>query len=389
MILSGSVAVPANGITVDILGGFGVGYTVVGLVPDWLAGGLDATALVPSQFTATWDQPAPAGGGTLQWTVNTGAPSPVGTGCVVAGTLLTRMRAKIPDNVYVAGVPQPDADGKFRASDCYAWMDDAAKVLTQLTGWTIDDWYAVPQVAKQPWYALDPKFISMQQAFANQFPLSVMLNEGWTIWPNTLGPVQQQALGAFVRRLGEVLEVGLFPSPMTADPATTLTANIGASGADPILLASTADFLTYGYVMIDSEIIQYQERPIAPVSIGVISRGVCGTAAAAHAMGATVQHLGFWIKGKRLPVDLTGSQSCVEIPRAWMSHLETYVLAQVREAQQRSRESAQLLAAFEKACRGIDADPNWKVNRGQIAAFGDYGGSGPLYGRSPFGVIVP
>lgn len=388
MIVSGTVTVPAFAVTVDVLGSFGVGYVVVGLVPEGWATGTDASALTASQFTVTFTDPAPSGGATLNWTVNTAAVQPASTGCVLAGALVTRLRSKIGDNVWVGGVAQPEIDGKFRVAELYGWMDDGAKTLTQLTGWTIDDWWAMPQVALQPWYDVDPKWVSMgKDAFSNQWPLNVVaITEGDTIWPNTLGTYSAQSLLAYVRRLAANLQVGVFPSPIASDPATTLVSGINASGDDPISLTSTTGFLTYGYVQIDDELIQYQQRQTG--AIAVISRGVCGTTAATHSAGATVQHLGFWIKGKRLPADIANSQSCVEMPRAWMSHLETYVLAQCRFARDKHAEGMQLMAAWEKACRFIDGDPKWKVNVGQIRGWGQ-SKVGPVYGRSAWGVIVP
>jgi hypothetical protein len=306
---------------------------------------------------------------------------------ILAGTIITRLRGKVPDGVWLADVAQPDADGKTRVALLYGWLDDGIQQLTQLTGWTLSDWWAVRQIDLQPWYAIDPLFVSMESAFSNQFQLNVVvLEEADTIWPNSQGPMATQPLSAYVRKLGSDLSVGLWPVPPDSDPTTTLVGAITATTPDPITLVSTTDFLTYGYVLIDAEIIQYQS--LTATTIGVLSRGIGGTTAAIHADGATVTHLGFWIKGRRLPTTVTGSLSPVEVPRGWISHLETYVLGQIRLSQKgRETEGHRLIAHFEKACAGINADPNWKVNMGIIRAWGDRP-LGPIY---PYGqgVIVP
>lgn len=392
MILSGTVTVPPNATSVIVFGSFGSTYQVTGLTPvgtGWLPS-IEVQAKGSASFTPVFSNPAPAAGGFLDWEVTTPTvqPQPAAT-CVLAGELLNRVRAKIPDDVFINELPQPDVDGKFRAQTLYRWMDDARQVLTQLSGWTIDDWYAMAQVRLQGWYTVDPKFISAQAGFSNLWPLGMdVVSETDSIWPNSFGPMNSQPLLGFVRRLADTLEMGLFPVPTASDPATTLSSNLAISGVDPIPLVATTGFLTYGYVQIDSEIIQYQQLNTGPVSIGVISRGVCGTSAAAHTAGAAVQHLGFWIKGKRLPTEIVNSQSCIEVPRPWQSHLETYVLAQVRERQGKGAESQRLMTAFERACRDIDADPKWKPRVGQRRMYG-YPAVGPLYGRSPFGTVVP
>lgn len=306
---------------------------------------------------------------------------------ILAGTMITRLREKIPDGVWLAGVPQPTVDGKFRVQTLYAWLDDAVKTLTQLTGWTIDDWWAMPQVATQPWYEVNDLFVSMEDAFSSQWSLSVsVVNEGDTIWPNSLGPISTQPLAAYVRRLAAALEVGVWPTPVATDPVTTLT-NPLTTAADPIVVASTAGFLSFGYIQIESEIIQYQGLNADGVTLNVISRGIGGTTPVAHLAAVPVRHLALWIKGKRLPNPIANSLSPVEVPRGWMAHLETYVLGQCRITQKRHGEGQALLADFEKACKGINADPNWKVNEGRIRAYGEPV-VGPLFGYGQ-GLIVP
>lgn len=304
----------------------------------------------------------------------------------VAGTLINRVRAKIPDWVFVNDVPQPTVDGKFRVQILYGWLDDALQVLTQLTGWTLTDWWALPQVALQPWYLAPQTFVSLEAAYSNKWELDVVsLDETDTIWPTAPSPLSTQPLAAYVRSIGTVLSVGVWPTPITTDPTTTLTGAITASTPDPILVVSTTGFLSFGYVLIDAEVIQYQTS--TATGLGTISRGIGGTTAVSHLINAPVRSLGLWIKGKRVPTPIVDSLSPVEVPLGWMSHLETYVLAQCRMEQKRFQEGQALLQAFEAACKGVNADPNWKVNRGQIRAFGDWATVSNSLGG--FGVIIP
>lgn len=384
-----TVTAPAGATSVVVTGAFGTGYQAV-VTPAWNAT-VVVSAKTPSQFTVTFGTPAPPGGSTFDAVVETaGAPVSPSITCVQAGTLMTRMRAKIPDSVFINDVPQPEMDGKFRAQTIYGWFDDAVQVLTQLTGWTMTDWWAMPQVEFQPFYDVDVRWVSMESAFSNQWPVDVIqMEESDTIWPQTSGQLSQQSLTAYVRRLGTNLQVGLWPTPNLDDPQANLVGAISDSSTAPITLTTTANFLSFGYVQIDNEILAYQfVTTPSPTGIAVISRGIGGTTPAAHADNAVVQHLGFWIKGRRLPGPIVNSLSCVEVPRGWISHLETYVLGQCRMEQKRFAEGDKLLANFEKACRNIDADPNWKVNRGLIPAYGSPR-VGPIYFPGGGGVVVP
>jgi hypothetical protein len=389
IVLSGTVSVPPFAVQVVITGAFGASYQVPDPSATWLTG-FRITGKLASQFTVTFDIPSPGAGGSVDWVVITEAPTPgQGQGCTLAGVLVTQLRAKIPDGVFMNNLPQPEMDGKFRAQTLYGWLNDAMHELTQKAGWTVADWWAMPQIEKQPWYDVDERWTSMEHAFSNQWPVDVIsLDEAATIWPNSQGPISQQPLFAYVRKLGCGLQTGLFPTPMATDPATTLSAAINATGADPIAVTSTFNFLSFGYVRIEDEILAYQELLTSPARIGVITRGVGGTLPVAHAVNAPVQHLGFWMKGRRTPNQIVNSLSPVEIPRGWISHLETYVLGQARCAQKgRQAEGERLLQAFDAACRAVDADPNWKDNKGQIPAFGD-NFIGGLYWPRSGGVIV-
>jgi len=391
---SGTTVVPAGANTITVTGSFGANYQAVAQ-PAWNAtADIPAATKVPSQFVLNFSVPAPPGGSTVDWIVVTAlGPTTATPRCITAGTLLTRMRAKIVDSVFAptgAGTPQPEMDGKFRAQTLYGWFDDATQVLTQITGWTLADWWAMAQVQYQPFYDVDARWSSVESAFSNQWPLDVMLlDESDTIWPNNPGQINTQSLSAYVRRLGSNLQVGLWPTPNATDPITTLVNPITDSDITPIMLASVANFLSYGYVQIDNEILAYQFRVNTLPGISVITRGIGGTTQAAHEAGAGVQHLGFWMKGRRVPTPIVNSLSCVEVPRGWISHLETYVLGQVRMEQKRFAEGDKLLANFERACDRINADPNWKVNRGLSHAFGDPPLIGGVYWPRSGGVIVP
>jgi len=303
-----------------------------------------------------------------------------------AGTIVMNVTDIVPDPHYDdVGNPTPDADTNFiRAQTLYRWLNDAVRVAAQAIDAGIIDWIALPQRAGQPYYNVPSQFMDLQSGFSNQWPIDkISLLEEDVIWPST-SQAAGQALWGYYRKRADFLQFGLWPVPGTTDPVTTLAGGIGASGADPIALASTLNFLSFGYVQIDNEIINYQQ--VVGNSLAVISRGSCGTTAASHANGATVQHLGLWLKGKRTAAQITSSTSLVELPDDIVSHVETYLLARCRMSENEHAEGRNLMNDFEKACKALRGDPTRKTNQGQIRAYGE-----PVIG--PLGwngqVIVP
>src|SRR2546428_4933921 len=140
-----------------------------------------------------------------------------------AGDVINAVRDMIPDPVYnAAGVPQPDSNGTlFRASSLYRFLDRAVKVTADRIGWTVVDWYAFPARNGQPFYALDAKWVSVEEAWANQFGLP-FLSEGATIYPGAAAT--SQPLTFHQHRRADHLEIAVFPAPNYTDAVSQLTA---------------------------------------------------------------------------------------------------------------------------------------------------------------------
>ena len=371
---SGTIAVPANAVSVVVAGAFGSAtYLVDSATPSWLTE-VQVSLKTATSFTLTFNVPAPAGGGAVDWSVATTTVVLPATTAVLAGTIVNNVRDEIPDPVYDAGGnPAPDADGGIvRASSLYRWLTAGISEAARLMGGPIiEDWTALAQIARQPWYALDPLFIKVSRAFSNQWAIDhITLAETDVIWPSS-SIISEQSLWGYYRKRAERLEFGLYPAPEVSDPSTTLVGAITASSPDPIVLASTANFLSFGYVRIENEIVQHQELRTGPTGIGVISRGVCGTTAASHPDGAAVQHLGLWVKGQRSPARVTGSTSVIELPVDVANLLETYLLARCRRSENEFGEATALLNEFRQECARIRADPMRQESAWQIAAFGE------------------
>jgi len=268
----------------------------------------------------------------------------------LAGTIVNNVRDSIPDPVYSGGVPQPDFDGGlFRAQTLYRWLDDGSRLITARMGWTLTDWYAMPAVVNQPVYRVSPLFLLMDQAYAKQFKTRLVNQfDSDSIFPGR-GTEPQSNL-SYIYRLTDHVEVGFSPVPDFSDPVTTLSGGITDTDTS-ITVASVTDFLSYGFVFIEDELVQYQS--ISGTTLNQCTRGCGGTVAVAHLTGVDVTHCSFWVRGSRSPITITSSTSIVEVPLGWVSLLNTYLLAMCRESENEYQRSSQLLQQFDAACAGI------------------------------------
>lgn len=305
-----------------------------------------------------------------------------------AETYINSIRDQIPDRVVdSSGTELPQGDGGlFTAITLVRWIDRAVKVTAQKLGFVVEDWYAVAATANQPFYPLDGKWVNVHQAFANQWQLA-WLDESRTFFPSV--PVGRSIYyGA--HKTTDHLQLNFYPIPDVTDPTATANGALSSS-AVTVNISSTANFLSYGYAAVDyglstEEIIQYQ-RTASPNALGVVTRGVCGTTAQAHSTGATVKHLGLWIKGSRLPLDVTTYNSIIELPPAVQYAIELWVLSRCRRAENDDQSAQSLMQEYTQEVLRLKADPTWqgKAQGRQIPGYGT-AIQGPLaWGR----VILP
>lgn len=317
--------------------------------------------------------------------IGTGPPpsAPASSAAVTADTIINSVRDQIPDPVYdAAGNPLPSTDGNLlRASTLYRWLSQAVKIVVSNIDWLIDDWWALPKTAFQPNYVLDSHFVQVSEAYADGWALT-RLDEADILYPNQQVTGQPIWFGVNNRSGGQI-RLFFWPVETASDPAPTLSLAIGAtSGTDPIQVSSTTGFLNYGYVLIEQELIQYQTLNATMLRLGTISRGAWTTGAVAHAMGVPVTHCSLWCKGKRMPTDITGATSPIELPSAFLHPLELYVLSKARRAEQEFQEASNLMKEFYQEIERIAKNPYWKVHQGaQVRRYGEIAFGGLAYGR--------
>ena len=308
------------------------------------------------------------------------------TPVVTAASIINSIRDQMPDPVYDdAGNPEPDVDGSFlRAQTLYRWLTNGILEMSRRCNWLVPDWFALPSENKAESYTLDSKWVSVEALWVNQLRC-VFLDEQWRIYPSAY--VGQPLTYSLHRRAG-ALDISLYGAPNLTDPTTLLSADL-SPGGNVVHVVDTTGFLSFGWLKVDAELIEYRFLDATAETLSVLRRGRAGTLAVQHDVNAPVVHCSVWLKGLRSPLRVVRSTDPVEIPEAFHAGLELYVLSKVREAEQSRAEAKSLMADFVEVCKDICGDPVWQATDGTFAvrAYGSYIG-GPIYG-SGFGTIVP
>jgi len=305
-----------------------------------------------------------------------------------AASIINSVRDQIPDPVYNdAGEPEPDLDGSFlRAQTLYRWLTNGILEISRMANFLVPDWYALPSVNMGESYTIDSKYVSVEAVWVNQLRC-VYLDENWRIYPSSY--VGQPLSYSMNRRAG-AFDISLYSAPNQTDPVTALTVAMSEANVTQFTVADATGFLSYGWVRIEGELIEYRLVNATTKVVSVLRRGRAGTKARTHEIGAPVTHCSMWLKGQRRPLPVYVSTDIVEIPSVFLAPLELYVLSKVREAEQSRAEAKSLYQDFIQACKDICGDPVWQQLDGTFAvqAYGGWHG-GPIYPLGPFGTIVP
>lgn len=291
-----------------------------------------------------------------------------------AATFINAIRDMIPDPTNP--IDTATADGSlFRSATLVRMLHRSCQRVAKDIGWTVQDWFAMAQVANQSVYVVDEKWQDVNEGnvYCNQFPL-LHSPLRYSIYP---GRGTGRPLWYDLYRQTDHLELQLVNPPSAADAATTLAGVMTSTDLTATLTATTS-FYSYGYVSIDSEIMAYEALTTSPIGLTALRRGCCGTTAASHLLNATVTHLGIWLEGPRTPADITDTTSTVELPKAFRHLIELDTLRRCRVSEQddlAAREQEQL---YQGEVSRIVADPRWRqITQAQIPAYGE-GVMGPL-----------
>src|SRR5262245_43015435 len=103
----------------------------------------------------------------------------------------------------------------MRASTLYRMLDNATKRLVDAAQWFVEDWTAMALVQHQPFYAVDPKWHRVTDAFVNRWPIRYVV-EGLLISPSRREGAQPIYL--YHHKRSDHMEIGCDVVPNASDP---------------------------------------------------------------------------------------------------------------------------------------------------------------------------
>jgi len=278
----------------------------------------------------------------------------------------------------------PDTDGaEIGAFQMYKWLRDALTLLGEQAG-GIEDVVGVPGTAQQQYATIPGRWIRFNSCLWDAWPVAMGRRNDIFYRYNVSGVVY--VIATEVRSTKII--ISSTPQPNATGGTAVLTAPMAATDVS-ILGPDFSAFTANGLALIDSEYMLFGQpnKVGASGSLIGIQRGVSGSKAVTHLMGATVFELKLRLGGFRYPnlVDVGQASEELDAVPAWEVPLRLFLLSEFRAHEQDIEEAQKLRAEFNALCAELkkkQADP---IRSMQLGSFPDmYGGR---FGRH--GVIVP
>jgi hypothetical protein len=305
---------------------------------------------------------------------NSEAPPPMATCEADVQNLIFSIRDQIPDPPTTSN--DATTDGRaFTYATLLRWIDDAGRILCGQAR-VIVDWHALRSTSGMDTYELPTQILDVMECFydleelgssperLDQYKIKV------TAPSYTFGHHSSHATP----------RLHVWPMPERSGATTTLNGSI-TSSATSLTLTSSSNFLAYGFLKIDNEIIMY--RSVSGNTVSNLLRGQSLTVAASHNNGATVTELNLTMKVHRMPMAVT-CDTRLEIPSEFWPLIELYVISKVREAEQDHEIAVTMRQEFNRYVQEIAAKNRRSFPRQGVQVGGNYGAQ--LWGGR---VIVP
>lgn len=239
----------------------------------------------------------------------------------------------------------PDASGdSLSSATLYDWLNDGLKKASQIVGGLID-YAGVSTIVGNPTYIVPGQWKNIGDVWYDGYPLAPdKVGNFFRRNSITASVLSQVAMSILDNRVA--LEV--WPQPARTAASTTLAVAMSAASTS-LTAASLSNFLlTNGMVQVDNEIMSYAGMPGGNQLTNLI-RGLGGSSAAAHAVGAPVAELNLFFHGWRkfFPVYQPGQSALtIPIPVDWDPFIILYGLSRAKLAEQNIQEWQALDKAF-------------------------------------------
>lgn len=281
----------------------------------------------------------------------------------------------------------PDTDGSaLSAFAAFRWMNKGLEWAASKNRGGLPDFGAVGTTNGQPLYVMNGYWKKIDTAWFDGYPQGLL---------NKSSVFRRQPVPGFsgcliVHQASDRLIVEMWPQPNRTSAQTTLVSPMGVSDTTATLTSAASYVLGFGKTLIDSEMVEF--AAISGNTLTGLTRGMGGTAPAAHLAGATVTELNLEISGFRVPAAnyVPGqSLSTLYLPPGWVDAIVSYMLYLFRSAEQDDKAAQRYLAEATQKMSDLSANRIIAGPR-QINPYGSRGpevaaGMGSVFG----GIIIP
>jgi hypothetical protein len=238
----------------------------------------------------------------------------------------------------------PDTDGNFiGAFTAYRLLNRALQEMVRIGGGIVDLTGVQSQI-NQSMYRLESPFYTFTNAWYDGYPMDIV--------PRNFMYLRNSAAGfsgiLSYEQDGPQSVIQVWPQSNRTGGSTQLAAAMDNQQNTFVTTSGSVGFLSIGLAMIDQEIVSFSFVPTTN-TFGGVTRGMGGTDAVAHAIGAPVTELNIRLSGYRLAktYEVGNAYQTIMVPQAWETPLVLHMLSQVRSMEQDDATAEKLLADFQ------------------------------------------
>jgi hypothetical protein len=225
----------------------------------------------------------------------------------------------------------PDTDGEFvSATAMFGWVNDGLKIISRNAG-GLTDYCGIQSVINNPLYYVPGEWNQITDIWYDGYWL--MGGERRNYWRrNTITSSILSSATISGNNNQQLLE--LYPQPARTAFSTTLAANMAATDTQALATSSSGFVLPFGFLQIDSEFCAY--GAINGNNFTSLIRGLGGSGAVAHTIGAPFKELNVFWNGKRqifTQYKPGMSATLLPIPNAWDIMVSKYCVARARDVE--------------------------------------------------------
>ena len=224
----------------------------------------------------------------------------------------------------------PDTDGNFiGAYTAYRLLNRALQEMVRIAGGIIDV-TGVQSTVNQSMYRLNSPFYQFINAWYDGYPMDVV--------QRSMMYLRNSAAGfsgiLSYEQDGPQSVIQVWPQSNRTGGQSVLSAAMGTDDQS-FTVSDGSGFLSIGLAQIDNEIVVFSQVNSGTVFSGVL-RGMGGTDAATHNVGAPVTELNIRMSGYRMArtYNVGDSSLVIQVPQAWETPLVLHMLSQVRSMEQ-------------------------------------------------------